>query len=46
MATFMLVLTIVGISLAAIFLVSLILSSILIVGGKEIKVLERRWVGK
>ena len=46
MATFMLVLTIVGISLAAIFLLLLVISSILIVGGKEIKVLERRWLGK
>jgi uncharacterized membrane protein YqiK len=37
---------IVGISIAVIFLLVLIFSSILIVGGKEIKILERRWFGK
>ena len=35
-----------GIAIAVIFLITLIWSSILIVGGKEIKVLERRWFGK
>jgi len=35
-----------GISIAVIFLLVLIFSSILIVGGKEIKILERRWFGK
>jgi len=31
---------------AVIFLLTLVFSSILIVGGREIKVLERRWFGK
>ena len=31
---------------AAIFLIVLLYSSILIVGGKEINVLERRWFGR
>ena len=45
MATVLFYLMIAGISIAVIFLIVLIWSSILIVGGKEIKVLERRWMG-
>jgi len=40
-----LILTIAAISIAAIFVLILLFSSILIVGGKEIKILERRWFG-
>ena len=40
------ILLIAGISLAVIFLLVLLFSSLLIVGGKEIKILERRWFGK
>lgn len=40
------ILMIAGITLAVIFLLVLIFSSLLIVGGREIKILERRWFGK
>ena len=46
MTTILFYLMIAGIAIAVIFLITLIWSSILIVGGKEIKVLERRWFGK
>ena len=46
MTTFLFYLMIAGIAIAVIFLITLIWSSVLIVGGKEIKVLERRWFGK
>ena len=39
-----LILTLIGIGV--IFLLTLVFSSILIVGGREIKILERRWFGK
>jgi regulator of protease activity HflC (stomatin/prohibitin superfamily) len=41
-----LILTIAGYSLLAIFLLIIVFSSILNVGGREIKTLERRWIGK
>ena len=34
------------ISIAAVFVIIFLYSSILIVGGKEINILERRWFGK
>lgn len=40
------ILTIAGISLLAILFIYLLWSSILVVGGTELKVLERRWLGK
>ena len=39
-------LLIAAIIIAAIFFFTLLYSSILIVGGKEINILERRWFGK
>ena len=40
------ILIVILIAIAVIFLLTLFFSSLLIVGGREIKVLERRWFGK
>jgi uncharacterized membrane protein YqiK len=44
--TIIAILTLVGYFLAAVFVIVLLISTILIVGGKEVKILERRWIGK